>query len=128
MIVNYGELNRGGRELMFFQKIINRVSVLISWFYGFTILRIYDFIYIPNISFPGDPFFQHPSNKGVIRGVLSVLVYFSLIIILNYIVKLKVKEDSKKFIYKNVIAFFVGLFLFFIIGSLFIPYNETSGP
>ncbi|SFD28318.1 hypothetical protein [Clostridium uliginosum] len=113
---------------MFFQKIINRVSVLISWLYGFTILRIYDFLYIPKISFPGDPFFQHPSNKGIVRGILSVVVYFSVMFILNYIVKLKVKEDSKKFIYKNAIAFFVGLFLFFIIGPLFLPYNDVSGP
>ncbi len=110
------------------EKTINRVSVLISWLYGFIILRIYDFIYIPNISFPSDPFFQHPSNKGIVRGVLSVLVYFSLMLLFNYIAKLKVKEDSKNFIYKNAIAFFVGLFLFFIIGPLFIPYNNTSGP
>lgn len=113
---------------MIFEKIINGASILISWLYGFTILRICDFIYIPKISFPGDPFFQHPSNKGIVIGILSLLVYCSLMFILNYIVKVKFEKDSKEFTYRNVIIFFIGLFLFFIIGPLFIPYNFTSGP
>lgn len=113
---------------MLFQKNINKVSILISGFYGFIILRICDCIYIPKYSFPGDPFFQHPSSAGRLKGIISVLIYFSLMIILNYIERRKNKGSFLMFILKNIISFIIGLILFFIIGTLFIPFNCTSGP
>lgn len=113
---------------MILLKIVNVLSSMISFLYGFTILLICDLIYIPKISFPGDPFFQPLSNEGIVRCVLSVVAYFSLMFILHYTVRFKIARRPRKFVYINTIAFIAGLFLFYFIGPFILPFNCTSGP
>ena len=105
---------------MFLGKVIDVVTPLISWIYGFTILLIFDLIYTFKFSFPNDPIFQQPSYKGIIKGILSVIAYFSLMFILHYKGKSKVIEQPKRFISINVCAFILGLVLFLFFGLPFV--------
>lgn len=101
---------------MVLKKFIDVVGPIISWIYGFTILLIFDLIYTFKFSFPNDPIFQNPSYEGIVRGILSVVAYFSLMFLLYYKAKSKVIEHPKRFIFINVIAFILGLVLFFFFG------------
>jgi len=111
---------------MFLEKIIDVVTPLISWLYGFTILLIFDLIYTCKFSFPNDPIFQNLGYEGVVRGILSVGAYLSLMFILYYKAKSKVIAYPKRFIFINVIAFILGLVLFFFFGLPVVSPHVTN--
>lgn len=107
---------------------MKKISLIISFLYGFNFLRIWDLLYIPDISFPLDPVYQYPSQKGIIIGLVSLVIYFLLVFFIGFITKLWIAKENRKFIFYNVVAFIFGMILFQLIGWVFIPYNSTSGP
>lgn len=80
------------------KKVSNNIGLVISFFYGFYILRLWDLLYIPTTSFPLDPFFQYPSKKGVIVGLLSLLIYLFVMLLLGSISKSLLGKEKRKYI------------------------------
>ena len=97
-------------------KLVYTVSSIISFIYGFTILLILDMV---NHKVNLTPVFRRPSVKGLIAGVLSIILYLLLIIGLGFIAKLKSNEETKRYIINNIIIFILGLILFWGVGAAF---------
>lgn len=65
------------------------------------------------------PIFRYPSNKGIITGLISFIIYILLMFSLCFISKTKTKQEIKRFIIINIITIFIGLLLFWAAGSMF---------
>lgn len=65
------------------------------------------------------PIFRYPSPKGIMTGILSFAIYYSLMFRLSFISKLKAKKEIKEFTLVNEIVFILGLILFWSIGAVF---------
>ena len=102
------------------RKMLYRLSLFVSFFYGFYILLIFDAV---NRKPYFNPVYRYPTQKGILIGGISVILYTMLMVILCMISK----KDVGKFILVNIFTFVIGLIFFSCIGV--IPFIDSdTGP
>lgn len=113
---NIHETKLGGMTL---RKMLYRLSLFVSFFYGFYILIIFDAV---NRKPYFNPVFRYPTQKGILIGGISVILYTMIMVILGMISK----KDIGKFILINIFTFFIGLVFFSCIGVIFFIDSDTG--
>ncbi|SUY44907.1 Uncharacterised protein [Clostridium putrefaciens] len=65
------------------------------------------------------PVFRYPSDKGIVNGLSTFIMYILLMFSLCFISKTKTKQEIKRFIVINIVTVFIGLLLFWAVGAMF---------
>lgn len=113
---NIHETKLGGMTL---RKMLYRLSLFVSFFYGFYILIIFDAV---NRKPYFNPVYRYPTQKGILIGGISVILYIMSMFILSMISK----KDIGKFILMNIFIFAIGLVFFSCIGVIFFIDSDTG--
>lgn len=105
------------------KTVCNIIGLLMSWIYGFFSCKILDMIKPKRVSFLS--VLRMPTNEGIYRFVVTILLYAILLILLRRMAIAK-EKNGKRLIIGNIISYVLGLSLFIFVSAPFMSGTDCA--